>query len=911
MGKGAGQIIGTALQVVGIALMLIPGIGTIAGMSAYTVGAAMMIAGGLISGLTAKKPHLETSAFDMKFEQGGHMANTKSTSEPIPVLYGEQRIGGNQVFLTSSGSGNEYIHIIQTISDSEIDSVSELWLDDKLSTDPFYAGHVYHEVFTGTQTQGVCQALKNDFPDWNDAMRGTAYIYVRLKYNRDKFQSLPLITIKAKGRKLYDPRNSQTVWSDNGALALYDMLINKVYGFGLTSSVLDAQSINDAANKIDTMGYTFNCFVNAREPVQDIINRMLINFRGFLIYTDGVYKLKIYDYDSPVMALTDDDVIEDSFEITAPGLPETPNRLKVKFIDPDLKYTVNDFIYEDKDAITLDGMERENELNLIACTSYDQASEIATFQIERQRLNKTFACAIGSKGNSLELGDIVSMTNSFAGWTNQSARIAGINYLPNYDVGLTLVEEASELYDKKLNISPHTWFSGSFPDPAEQVPEAYNIEFSEELYGTKNNILTKLKVLFQIPSGWVWYDHSEAWISTDGGAAYSRYLANAINSFYVDPATEGITYYIKILPVSIYGVKRAIANCTAHTKYVFGKTLKPADVTEFWGQSSLGGLRLDWAAIADVDLDYYKIRYTPDTASGTWDNAIDVATAYSTSITLPAALDGKYMIKAVDTSGNESVNALAYITTIPTVLNWNAQENLIEDPAFTGTKTDMYVDGGELYLGAIGLFDSISDFDAVKDLDRYGGTVAAGYYETATVNLGSVQTARCSSSVIFQGINAESLFDDISDFDSITSLDGAVADVGVILQIALSQDGVTWSAWQNFFAGDYTARAFKFRVKAYTAQAYQYLKISDLEFYVDMPDRTESGQDVVIPAGGATISFVKSYMVKPKIGLTIQSANAGDYYDLQSANETQFALQIKNSSGTGIEKTIDWEAKGY
>jgi len=911
LGKNAGSVLGSILQVVGIALMFIPGIGTIAGIAARTLGAGLMVAGGLIGGMSAAKPKLNTPDFDMKFEQGGHRVNSRSTSEPIPVLYGEQRIGGNQVFMAVTGAGNDKLHIIQTISEGEIDSVSEVWLDDKLSTDAFYSGHVYTEAFTGTQTQNVCQTFKNDFPDWNDAMRGTAYIYVRLTFNRDKFQQVPLITVKAKGRKLYDPRSGQTVWSNNGALAEYDIQTNKIYGFGLSSSVINTQSIIDAANKIDALGYTFNCFVNGREPTQDIIDRMLINFRGFLIYTDGVYKLKIYDYDSPVMTLTDDDIIEDSFEIVSPGLPETPNRLRVKFIDPDQNYTVNDFIYEDFDAITLDGMERENELNLIGMTNYDQATEIATFQIERQRLNKSYPCSIGSKGNALELGDIVAVTNSFAGWTAQSARIAGITYLPNYDVALTLVEEAAALYDKKLNVSPHTFFTGSFPNPAEQVPEVYNIEFTEELYGTKNNTLTKLKVSFQVPSGWAWYDHSEAWVSTDAGVNYSRYLANTQDSFYVDPAPDGITYYIKILPVSIYGVRRAIDDCTAYSRYIFGKTAAPDDVTEFWGQAAIGGLRLDWAAIADVDLGYYKIRYTPDTAGGAWDNAIDVAFAYTTSITLPAALSGMYLIKAVDTSGNESLNAKGLITNIPTILKWNVQEELIEGPVFSGTKTDMYVDGGELILGSGDMFDSDQMFDSDEDFDFGGGVAAAGYYETDVVDLGSVQTARCSSNIQFLGVNVLEMFDAEDMFDSDEMFDGDVSAVGVVPQIALSQDGSTWGAWQNFFAGDYTDRAFKFRVYAYSTQTYQYLKISVLEFYVDMPDRIESGQDAVIPAIGTTISFGKAYMVKPKIGLTLQSALAGDYYELQAVDTNGFTIQIKNSGGTGIEKTIDWESKGY
>lgn len=472
---------------------------------------------------------------------------------------------------------------------------------------------------------------------------------------------------------------------------------------------------------------------------------------------------------------------------------------------------------------------------------------------------------------------------------------------------LAMIEYNGTIYDKDYNLPTVPTFNYTSIDP---LPSVSGLKIEERLIKALDGTLrSTIDVYFNPPSSSTWR-HAEIWYQKNSIWAYSG--ISLTGKYTIENVEEGKTYTVVAVSVNAAGKKQDKQNAAQDSIYVFGKTLNPADIAELWGQASIGGLRLDWFPVSDVDLDCYKIRYTPDTASGTWDNAIDVAIAYSTSITLPAALSGMYLIKAVDTTGNESENAKELITNIPTILNWNVQEELIEDPAFTGTKTGMYVDGGELYLDATGLFDDIPDFDAVTNLDRYaGGTEQVGYYETAVVNLGSVQTARCSANVKFQGMNAETIIDDITEFDAIPSLDGDITEIGIILQIALSQDGSSWGEWQNFFAGDYTAKAFKFRVKAYSNHQAQYLKIMDLEFYVDMPDRIESGQDVVIPAGGQTIPFTKSFMVKPKIGLTIQSANAGDYYDLQAVDTNGFTVQIKNSGGTGISKIIDWESKGY
>jgi len=220
---------------------------------------------------------------------------------------------------------------------------------------------------------------------------------------------------------------------------------------------------------------------------------------------------------------------------------------------------------------------------------------------------------------------------------------------------------------------------------------------------------------------------------------------------------------------------------------------------------------------------------------------------------------------------------------------------------------------GDLWLDIGGEgFGDITDLDAVANLDGLGAQGSTvGYYETAPVDLGSVQTARCSAAIFFFGIDQENLFDNILDFDAVANFDGVVDQVGLLTQIALSQNGTSFGDWMNFLVGDYTARAFKFRLKAYSNKDTQQLYVDVAQFVIDMPDRIEEGKDVSVGAGGLAVTFSKTFMARPVVGISIQSALAGDVIKLTALSVTGFTIQILDSGGSGVARTIDWEARGY
>ena len=49
-----------------------------------------------------------------KAEESGLKINTRETSEPIKVVYGQQQVGGNDVYFAEQGADNTTLWVVQT-----------------------------------------------------------------------------------------------------------------------------------------------------------------------------------------------------------------------------------------------------------------------------------------------------------------------------------------------------------------------------------------------------------------------------------------------------------------------------------------------------------------------------------------------------------------------------------------------------------------------------------------------------------------------------------------------------------------------------------------------------------------------------------------------------------------------------
>jgi predicted phage tail protein len=334
-----------------------------------------------------------------------------------------------------------------------------------------------------------------------------------------------------------------------------------------------------------------------------------------------------------------------------------------------------------------------------------------------------------------------------------------------------------------------------------------------------------------------------------------------------------------------------------------GLDVRPADVTGFNLQSLGDTAHLSWVGVDDPGLSHYRIKFQPTLASATWGRGVDLVSRVSrdaTGIALPAMI-GTYMIKGESALGRQSVNAAFVVTNVLKLHGLNVVAGLAEQPDFDGVKTGLAVD---------------MSTNALR-LDQTGGIYeAAGLYEFAlSIDLGQVFTSRVGARLDVSSFNPDvtmSSWDPLSSVDPISGADPSVW--SATLQLSTTgddpDDSPDWAAWQNLAVGDYTARAYRFRLLLETADTDITPSVSRLEIEVDMPDRVTGARNVLSPVEGASIVYDPAFSAQPAVAITLQGATEGDQAVLSNESAEGFDIVVVND-GVGVARTFNWIAQGY
>lgn len=224
--------------------------GTIAAFSwtaaAIAFGASMVLS--IAGHLLAPKPQSGglTSYGDGDF--------TRQFRQPTPersYVYGECRVSGAIAFIGST-SDDKYLHMVIILADHEIESIGEIIINDQsippdylngsgMVTAGAYEDKVRIKKHLGSPDQIADSDLQTEVADWteNHRLRGIAYIYARLEFDRNIFTSgIPNISAYIKGKKILDPRDDTTKYTSNIALIAKDYLTDSRIGFSVLESEL-------------------------------------------------------------------------------------------------------------------------------------------------------------------------------------------------------------------------------------------------------------------------------------------------------------------------------------------------------------------------------------------------------------------------------------------------------------------------------------------------------------------------------------------------------------------------------------------------------------------------------------------------------------------------------------------------
>ncbi len=126
--------------------------------------------------------------------------------------------------------------------------------------------------------------------------------------------------------------------------------------------------------------------------------------------------------------------------------------------------------------------------------------------------------------------------------------------------------------------------------------------------------------------------------------------------------------------------------------------------------------------------------------------------------------------------------------------------------------------------------------------------------------------------------------------------------------------GANFSQFNTFANGEYRARGFKFKVELTSSDPAQNINVTELGYEASLKRRTETVNSAIASQcattgsaktvtfsdpfftgtgslGGSTTAFL------PTIGITLEGASSGDFFNITSITGTQFVIETRSSSG--------------
>jgi len=655
-------------------------------------------------------------------DMAGVLINKESNIEPIPVIYGERRVGGVRVFVStkdvSGGAKNEFLYIALAMAEGEVESITDIYIDDNPITDSKYSGLYTINVHTGADNQTYDPLLTEANAGWTSShkLSGVAYLAIRLKWDADVFQGVPEITAVVKGRKVYDPRNGSTAWSNNPALCIRDYLTNDRYGKGIPTAAIDDDAFEDAADDCDqsvtfysggSTGKIFECnaVLQTDETLFDNIEKMLMGCRGFLPYRQGEYGLIIDKSRSSVFSF-DTDTIVGGISIAGETKENKFNRVLVKFANPDVDYQPDQAVWpaggssEETALLAEDnGTLLVEELTLDTVTNYYAARDLARVILKRSRNALRTSFKATSEALQLTVGDVVTVTHPTPGWSGKPFQVESIAM--NYDgtCSVNLLEYDSTIYTYDLAAQQTVYPDTELPDPFTVVPPTglqANAETSVALDGT---IVTSMVVSWTASTDSFVDQYDVQW-STDNSTFQSVVTDDTL--YRISPVEAGATYYTRVRSINSLGVKSGFVYANQGS---VGDTTAPALPTPISATAGYKSISLEWTNPSDKDFSNVEV-YRATSSGGSFSEVATVGGGFGANAEflnggLADATTFYYKFKSVDYSGNKSAfTAEVSATTNAAAIDGTDGKSTFTAPIFKrDTSTPATPTGGTFNFG--------------------------------------------------------------------------------------------------------------------------------------------------------------------------------------------------------------------
>jgi hypothetical protein len=180
--------------------------------------------------------------------------------------------------------------------------------------------------------------------------------------------------------------STATTYSTNPAEIVLDLLTTAL---SIDDADIDIATFYQAKTDCNTNSWSCNYALIQQANIQSIIQDILATCRGSIVHSDSKWKLKIdTKSQSTIAALTDDDFINNSLNISMKGNRDIANKIIVKYVNPTDNWLSAQVVKEDSTLQALDGQIVEKTLDIKGITNATQAGQLGEITLNTMRYSE-------------------------------------------------------------------------------------------------------------------------------------------------------------------------------------------------------------------------------------------------------------------------------------------------------------------------------------------------------------------------------------------------------------------------------------------------------------------------------------------------------------------------------------------
>ena len=635
---------------------------TAAAFTAFAIGAGLS----LISRALMPKPDLGT-------QMGGQSVTTREAAHSRKIVYGRARIGGNIVYLESTGTDNKYLWLVIAVAGHEIDAYESVWFNDyKIWDGTNYLnnwGNVVNiSFYKGDQTAADSALVSASNSKWtaDHKLLDTAYMVLRLEHDPEKFSSgLPNISTIIRGKKVLDPSDNSTAWSQNPALCIYDYLRDTKYGLSetvaniLTSSVTTAKGVCDEAITLSAGGtqprYTIDGVVDTSNSIKANIETMIGSMAGRLVYSGGKFEVHAGEYIAPSITVDESQVIGEITVQTKQSRRNAFNGVKGVFLSEEDNYILADYPAQISSAYAVqDGDPIYLDMALPYTSNNIRAQRLAKLALFRSRQQEAITIPCNLSALRFKIGDNISVTNTRLGYNGKVFEVVGyaMDFTSNGQivVNVDAIETAASIWDWQA--SDEEVFLGAgevelYDGSTAAAPTSISI--SGDTFITADGT-------FNASFNVAWTDANDAftdhyvveWKLASSSNYFSQQTKNS--PFTIVNLQSSQTYNVRVKAVNELGVSSTYIT-SAPTAAI--DTTAPSPPTSVSSTGEFEQSTVSWTNPTATDFSHVDVYGSNSSGSGYSLIGKSGGTTF-TEANLSTGVTRYYKLKAVDFTGNQS-----------------------------------------------------------------------------------------------------------------------------------------------------------------------------------------------------------------------------------------------------------------